>query len=221
MSKGKGGGISLLEGYTVNKAVLSENERENLAVALKTMQAVKYPEIDAILEKIGAVFKNADNSDWIKIDFAGWGSSPKIQEQFADIKNAILRNHVINFDYINANGEKSNRSVEPEQLYFNKHTWYLLAFCRNRNEHRIFRMSRIKNVTVTNEKFKKRDISDEENAEIQSYSKPIMELHLRFHEGTSNNRLFRENSIKKQPTEAENGVVFRIHRSIPNILHGN
>jgi len=49
MTKGKGGGISILEDYSINKAVLSESERENLAVALKTMQAVKYPEIDAVL----------------------------------------------------------------------------------------------------------------------------------------------------------------------------
>jgi predicted DNA-binding transcriptional regulator YafY len=181
MSKGKGGGISLLEEYTVNKAVLSESECENLAVALKTVQAVKYPEIDTVLEKIGAVFKNSGNSDWIKIDFAGWGSSPKIKKQFSDVKNAILRNNVINFDYINSNGEKTNRYVEPEQLYFNRHTWYLLAFCRNRNEHRIFRMSRVKNITVTDEQFEKRNISDKENTEIQEYSKPFVDLRLRFH----------------------------------------
>ena len=182
MTKGKGGGISILEDYSINKAVFSESERENLAVALKTMQAVKYPEIDTVLEKIGAVFKNGDNSDWIKIDFAGWYSSPKAQDMFADIKNATLRSLVIRFDYVNVNGERSNRFVEPEQLYFNSHTWYLLAFCRSRNEHRIFRISRIKNVTVTNERFEKRRISDEENAVIQSDTHPWIDLHLRFSE---------------------------------------
>jgi predicted DNA-binding transcriptional regulator YafY len=35
-------------------------------------------------------------------------------------------------------------------------------------------------VTVTDEQFKKRVISDEENAEIQGYSKPFVDLHLRF-----------------------------------------
>lgn len=182
MTKGKGGGISILEDYSINKAVLTESERENLAVALKTMQAVKYPEIDAILEKIGAVFKNGDNTEWIKIDFAGWGSSPKEQDKFSDIKNAILRCQVIRFDYVNVSGQRSSRFVEPEQLYFNRHTWYLIAFCRNRNEHRIFRISRIKNVNVTNEHFEKRHISDEENTKIQADNKPWTQLHLRFSE---------------------------------------
>lgn len=180
MSKGKGGGISILEDYSINKVVLSEDEREDLAVAIKTMQAVKYPEIDAVLEKIGAVFKNNDHSDWVKIDFAGWNSSPKEQDKLADIKNAILRCNIIRFDYINANGEKSSRFAEPEQLYFNRHTWYLLAFCRSKNEHRIFRISRIKNVTVTNERFQKRVISDSDNAKIQSDKYSYIDLQLRF-----------------------------------------
>lgn len=128
------------------------------------------------------MFKSSDNTDWIKIDFAGWSSSPKEQDKFADIKNSILRCQVIRFDYINANGQRSSRFIEPEQLYFNRHTWYLLAFCRNRSEHRIFRISRIKNATVTDEHFEKRHISDEENAIIRSDRQPWVNLHLRFSE---------------------------------------
>lgn len=180
MTKGKGGGISILEDYSINKAVLSESERENLAVALKTMQAVKYPEIDAVLEKIGAVFKSGDDTDWIKIDFAGWDTSPKEQDKFSRIKNAILRRQVIRFDYVNVSGARSDRFAEPEQLYFNRHTWYLIAFCRSRNEHRVFRVSRIKNVVVTEERFEKRPVSDEESQVIQSDKYACVDLHLRF-----------------------------------------
>ncbi len=42
-NKGNGGGISLLENYSFNKALISEHEREGLLLALKTLQATKYP----------------------------------------------------------------------------------------------------------------------------------------------------------------------------------
>ncbi|MCL2615178.1 MAG: HTH domain-containing protein [Dehalococcoidia bacterium] len=43
--KGNSGGISLLEDYTLNKAILSKNESEGLLLALKTMarQAIPKP----------------------------------------------------------------------------------------------------------------------------------------------------------------------------------
>ena len=45
-------------------------------LVLKTLQATKYPEIDAVLDKIGAVFKNAESADWVSIDFSPWASLP-------------------------------------------------------------------------------------------------------------------------------------------------
>jgi len=57
-NKGNSGGISLLEDYTLNKAMLSKSESESLLLALKTMGATSYPEADAIIDKLGAIFKN-------------------------------------------------------------------------------------------------------------------------------------------------------------------
>ena len=56
-NKGNGGGISILDNYSINKTVLTDGERDSLLLALKTLQSTKYPEIDTVLDKIGAVFK--------------------------------------------------------------------------------------------------------------------------------------------------------------------
>jgi predicted DNA-binding transcriptional regulator YafY len=61
INKGNGGGIHLLESYTLNRAIFSDRERENLLLAIKTLQATQYPELDIALEKMGAIFKNASN----------------------------------------------------------------------------------------------------------------------------------------------------------------
>ena len=175
-NKGNSGGISLLEDYTLNKTMLSKSESEGLLLALKTMGATSYPEADAIIDKLGAIFKNNQAHDWIEVDFAGWSSKVNEQNKFSIIRDAIINNQVIRFDYVNANGSKSSRSAEPVKLIFNAYTWYLIAYCLLRDSHRMFRLSRIKNVQVTDQHFTRREIQEYEN---QANTLPLIELKLR------------------------------------------
>lgn len=159
-NRGNGGGISLLEGYSLNKALVSEHESESLMFALKTLQSTKYPEIDIILDKIGAMFKNAKVEDWVHIDFSPWSSGPNESNKFIDIKKAILERKRISFDYINAEGDRSLRVMEPMQLVFKGQAWYLRGYCKTREDFRTFRLSRMKNVLVTDEAFERRKADD-------------------------------------------------------------
>ncbi|MGD1119499.1 MAG: YafY family protein [Dehalococcoidales bacterium] len=166
-SKGSGGGISLLDDYAINKALLTEHERDSLLLALKTLQATKYPEIDAILEKIGAVFKKTTAADWVQIEFSPWGSGPNEENKFLDIKRAILECRVVTCDYINADGVLSHRRVEPRLLLFKSRAWYVWGYCQMRRDFRTFRISRIRNITVTDTTFVRRppdSVKDEEPA---------------------------------------------------------
>jgi predicted DNA-binding transcriptional regulator YafY len=166
-NKGSGGGISLLEDFAISKAMLSEHERDSVLLALKTLQATRYPEIDAILEKIGAVFKKAAAVDWVRIDFTPWGSGPNEENKFLNIKKAILETKIVAFDYINADGILSRREVEPMQLDFKGQAWYVWGYCKTRRDFRTFRISRIRNLSVTEESFKRRtpqNVKDEEPA---------------------------------------------------------
>ena len=122
-NKGNSGGISLLEDYTLNKTLLSKNESEGLLLALKTMGATSYPEANAIIDKLGSIFKNSQAHDWIEVNFEGWSSKVNEQNKFSKIRDAIFNNLVISFDYVNANGSRSSRSVEPVKLIFNAYTW--------------------------------------------------------------------------------------------------
>lgn len=186
-NKGNSGGISLLEDYTLNKALLSKSESEGLLLAIKAMGATNYPEADTILNKISSIFKNNKAHDWIEVDFEGWSSKVNEQDRFSKIRDAIINNKVIRFDYVNGNGEKSSRSAEPVKLIFNAYTWYLIAYCLKRNSHRMFRLSRIKNVQITNQHFTEREIQEHEKQGV--YSAPLVELKLRC-DGKVLNRLY-------------------------------
>jgi predicted DNA-binding transcriptional regulator YafY len=179
-NKGNGGGISLLENYSLNKTLISEYESESLLLALKTLKAAKYPEIDTILEKIGAVFKHSE-TDWVHIDFSPWESTPNEHNKFIEIKKAILDRKRISFEYVSSAGEKTSREIEPMKLIFKGQAWYLWGYCVRKNDFRVFRISRIKNVKVTNEIFKRRNYVDKNQGnETENIRSPVC-LKLKFY----------------------------------------
>jgi predicted DNA-binding transcriptional regulator YafY len=180
MNKGNGGGISLLENYAMDRTLISEQESESLLLAVKTLQVTKYPQLDTVLQKMGSIFKNASNHDWVEIDFSHWGSMPNEKNKFNDIKSAMLQRQVIRFEYVNADGYKSSRLAEPEKLLYKGNSWYLIAYCRQQQSRRIFRISRLKNVEVLTKKFVQKILPESEAKEISGVSKPLVQLKLRF-----------------------------------------
>ena len=203
MTQGSGGGISLLESYALDKALLTEQESESLLLALQTLQVTKYPEVDLILDKIGAVFKRKQNPNWVEIDFTPWGSSPNDQNKFKDIKKAILQRSVIKFDYVNADGRRSHRYVEPDKLLYKGSLWYLSAYCRQREEYRVFRISRVKNVELTTEEFVPREMIEMESKDMVGMIPCLIQLKLRFQSQVLNRIYddFDDTFIVKNPDE--------------------
>lgn len=151
-SKGKGGGIGLLDNFVLNKSVLSKQEQEEIISALQGLNATSYPDLSHVLSKMSNLFGTEQNN-WIEVDFSDWSFSQK--EKFNLIKTAILQKKVLEFDYYSSYGEKTTRSTEPLQLWFKDKTWYLKAYCRRKSDIRIFKLNRIKDLNLTDEIFKR------------------------------------------------------------------
>lgn len=179
-SRGSNGGIHLLENYALNKAIINDQEIESLILALKTLQVTKLPQLDTILEKIGAVFKRNIQTDWVHIEFSPWGSGPNEDNKFMNIKAAILNRNVISFEYVNSQGGKSLRDVEPTQLIYKGQAWYLWGFCHRRKEFRTFRISRIKNLHVIDKTFQVRYADNRTTDYFTESTVPVTEIKLRF-----------------------------------------
>ncbi len=180
MSKGKGGGISLLEDFSVNKAILTKEDKESLILALKTLQVTKYPEVGAAIEKIGSLYKEDLSEDWVQVDFGEWGSDPNEGGRFALIKEAIIKRRIIVAEYINTQGEGSNRSIEAMKLLYKGKAWYLYGYCRSKQDFRIFRISRMKNISITREEFIRRSIPGPIPIDQPSPTRKKVDLRLRF-----------------------------------------
>ncbi|MDF2942242.1 MAG: transcriptional regulator, HTH-type [Herbinix sp.] len=156
-SQGKGGGISLMEHFILNKSVLTENEQNEILFALQSLSIAQNLETERVLSKLSSLF-NKNIANWIEVDLSPWGSNKNQKCEFTLLKNAILNRNVIEFDYFNAAGEKGNRRVEPVKLIFKVNAWYLQGFCLLRNARRSFKISRMSNVWITQENFPEREV---------------------------------------------------------------
>jgi len=155
-NKGKGGGISLIDNFVLNKSMLSEQEQNEILMSLQGLNAMKFPNIEPVLSKL-SIFFNKQGMNWIDVDFSHWGSDENEREKFTLIKTAIISKNIITFDYFSSYGEKTQRTVEPIKLIFKGQSWYLYCFCRVKNDFRVFKITRIKNIYLLNQTFK-RDI---------------------------------------------------------------
>ncbi len=155
MIKGKGGGISLLSNFVINKAVLTEKEKANILSSLKAVSSVNLSETDTALEKLNSLFGET-NTDWIEVDFTSWYNAEEEKELFCNLKSAILRKNTISFSYSSGKGENTKRQVYPLKLCFKGQSWYLYGYCKTRCDNRFFKLRRIKSLSVLDETFHKR-----------------------------------------------------------------
>ncbi len=177
--KGKHGGIRLLGGFTLDKSLFSEQEQQDILASLQGLSAIEVPGAGQALTKLAALF-GKKRASWLDVDFSHWGGGVREREKFALLKQSILRNEVLSFDYYNAMGEKSTRTAEPLKLLFKGQGWYLYAFCRNKGGLRLFKLSRIKNLANTGEAFV-RELPDQpyvENEHSFGFTMQALTLHM-------------------------------------------
>ena len=73
---GKGGGIGLLEGYVLDRALFSQGERDRLLLALRCLPEGEQREAGALLEKLQALFHGED-PDWLSVELSPWAASDR------------------------------------------------------------------------------------------------------------------------------------------------
>jgi len=159
--QGTGGGISIAEGFKLDKSVLTTSELSGIIAALRGIASVsRASHIERTLDKLGA---NSDAvislSEPIVIDLASHYKS-YLTQKIEVIKQAILERRLIEFDYYYDKGE-SHRRIEPYLVIFQWTSWYVFGFCLERMDWRIFKLNRLWDLSLHEESFAARNIPPE------------------------------------------------------------
>lgn len=151
-NRGRGGGITLLPDYILDKMVLTTEEKATLQESLQTLSTIGYADEKQAIDKLQSFF-GAGMSDWIEIEFSSWGDTHEEAELFQQLKYAILHHNYVEMKYSGSNQETHMRRVKPLKLCFREQAWYLYAFCELRKDYRFFKLHRISEFILLNETF--------------------------------------------------------------------
>ncbi len=154
---GKNGGVSIMEGYKIDRTLLSTSDMQAILAGLRSLDSVSGTNRYAqLMEKLSAGASNLLAGDMhIFIDLSSWyrdSLSPKIEL----LHDAILSGHKVSFAYFAPRGE-SRRIVEPYHLIFQWSSWYLWGWCGCREDFRLFKLVRMTELQV-GEAFEKRAV---------------------------------------------------------------
>lgn len=149
--RGRNGGIRLLPDFTLSRTLLSHQDQDQILSALQTLQAIGAADAALLTHLRGLFGRNTGN--WLDADFSDWSSSEQRRVEFALIRQAILEHRLLRFCYHGQNGVFSHRTVEPALLRFKGMAWYLQGWCRQREDYRIFKLSRLTGLELLEETF--------------------------------------------------------------------
>lgn len=156
--QGVNGGISIMEGYKIDRTLLTSADLQAIFAGLRSLDSVSGTNrYGQLMEKLSVGASNVIAADQhILIDLSSWykGSlSPKIEIIHAGIEQQEL----LTFNYFSKKGE-SRREIEPYHLVFQWSSWYVWGWCRKRQDFRLFKLNRMTDLHCTGEKFEKREV---------------------------------------------------------------
>ena len=145
---GPKGGISVMEGYKIDRTLLSTSDLSAILAGLKSLHSIsstnRYVQL---MEKLSSGASDRPPGDQhIQIDLASWSKTsltPKIEQ----IHTAILSSKKISFTYHAPKGD-SARLVEPYNLFFQWSSWYIWGWCTTRQDFRLFKLNRMTNLKI-------------------------------------------------------------------------
>ncbi len=177
--QGGNGGISIADGYRIDKSVLTYQEMEHVVAALRGMDSIA-PKIgtEQLLNKFLLKKEHVVSvRDSIIINLSSHYKS-ELTGKIALIKEAILNNQLISFRYYSNKGD-SLRRIEPYYLTFQWASWYVFGYCQERQDFRLFKLNRLWELKNTEEIFQPREIGDE-NKDFDRYFQEVISITLLF-----------------------------------------
>lgn len=157
-SQGRGGGISVMEGFRIDRTLLSEEDMKAILTGLQSLDSVseskRYRRImDKLDAKNTAETVSAGNS--IIVDLSSWDKSA-VSLKLETVRSAAENRKKLGFMYYSPE-RTERREIEPYRLVFQWSSWYVWGFCTKRNDYRMFKLTRMTDLAV-GEEFVPRDI---------------------------------------------------------------
>lgn len=217
--QGYEGGFCIPDEFKLRRHLFTFDDLVSVLTTLKGVnQTLNNRDISAAIETLTALIPNekeelfSQKSDSFIVDITPWGGYADLRNHITVIHSAVNDSRLIRFSYSNADGKRSERETEPHTLVYKGFGWYLIAYCRLREEFRIFKLNRISDIELLEERFIRRPLDPYRFFKQENDNRPLCNMVLRF---PSCMKLRLEESFPPQAiSTVENGDI-RITLSLP------
>jgi len=159
-AQGYGGGFSIAEGYKFDRALFTREELQIVLAGIKGMDSVsKTSDLAGLLDKLSGKGQRVIADNIITIDLASHYQD-SLTEKIELIREAVRTRRIVSFRYYYEKGE-TQRRIEPYRLIFKWSSWYVLGFCLDREDYRLFKLNRLWDLQMDEETFCQREIPEE------------------------------------------------------------
>lgn len=156
---GTNGGYEILSDFKMNNQLASKDEYAYIATAINGLKTVtNNPVADDIYEKITAISKNSNTGMILDFSVLREGDEKLLQK----LQSAVKNKQVVKFSYTNNSGETREHRVEPIAVIYKWYAWYMLAFNPTKQDYRTYKLVRMEEVCITEDKFSKEHRSVED-----------------------------------------------------------
>lgn len=159
-TSGAGGGFEILENYKLERKIFSATDLSTILQSLSSLTAViQSPELANATAKVKSFVPNDQteaielNLNQLHIDLSPWMGNQKTQASLTIIKKALQTSRLLIFEYLDRHGNATFRTIEPYQLVLKGNHWYCQGFCLTRNDYRLFKVTRMAELQLTEENF--------------------------------------------------------------------
>ncbi len=207
-TQGGQGGISIADGYKVDKSVLTYDEMQNVVMGLKVLDSISSKtQTDQLLNKFFVKPNNILSiRDSIIINLSSHYKGG-LNDKISLIKSAVMKNTRITFRYYSSKGD-SIRRIEPYYLTFQWSAWYVFGYCLDKEDFRLFKLNRLWELKDTSEVFIPREIP-EDSKDFDKYFTNHIQVTLLFDESVRY-RLIDDHGVDCYTVNAEGKLLFRM-----------
>lgn len=166
-TQGTNGGISIFEGYKIDKTIFNEKELRAILTGLMSLDSVtqdsKYRKI---IDKLGLGKKGIFATSHILIDLSSHYKN-SLASKMEDIQTAIEQSYELEFTYYNHIGERAF-TIDPYLIVFQWSNWYVFGLDHASNKFKLYKLNRLWKLKCTDRKYNVKEIP-QDKLEFSNY----------------------------------------------------
>ena len=162
--RGADGGYAIADDFKLERSFFTPEEISRMLTCLNATENSFDDNINNVIkDKLSniALIKEDEKyllkTDKLVIDIGTWTNPQHYRAKIEVINKAIDGDYTLNLEYVDNKEYYTEREFDPYCIVLKEGVWYAYGYCHLRQDFRLFRMTRMKNLSLTDKHFARKE----------------------------------------------------------------